>query len=77
VPSSHPRLKEGGRETWLRTLTKGTPGEMTKYLFNKMGWKFGTGKMPDGKTMFAINVRCLEGVDMTTLRPRPVDGRRS
>lgn len=69
------------------TLKKGTQGELTKYQFNKKVIdhlfcpqcgveSFGTGKMPDGKTMFAINVRCLEGVDMAALRPTPVDGRK-
>ncbi|MBM7117898.1 GFA family protein [Archangium primigenium] len=68
-------------------LTKGTLGEMTKYQFNKKvvdhlfcpdcGVEaFGTGQAPNGQTMFAINVRCLEGVDVTTLKPRPVDGRK-
>ena len=67
-------------------LKKGQQGELKKYQFNKKvidhlfcpdcGVEaFATGKTPDGQTMFAINVRCLEGVDLAALQPKPVDGR--
>lgn len=36
---------------------------------------FARGTGPDGKDMFAINVRCLDGVDIATLSPKPFDGR--
>jgi hypothetical protein len=36
---------------------------------------FARGVGPDGKEMIAINVRCLDGVDMTSLAPTPFDGR--
>jgi hypothetical protein len=36
---------------------------------------FARGKGKDGKDMFAINVRCLDGVDIAKLRPKPFDGR--
>jgi hypothetical protein len=36
---------------------------------------FARGKAPDGRDMFAINVRCLDGVDVATLTPKPFDGR--
>jgi hypothetical protein len=36
---------------------------------------FATGKGPGGVAMAGINVRCLEGVDLTTVRREPVDGR--
>lgn len=36
---------------------------------------FGRGAMPDGKEMFAINVRCLDGVDISALNLTPVDGK--
>jgi hypothetical protein len=36
---------------------------------------FARGRSKDGKEMFAINVRCLDGVDIAKLRPRPFDGR--
>ena len=35
---------------------------------------FGEGTDPSGKPMAAVNVRCLEGVDLSTLRIVPVDG---
>jgi hypothetical protein len=35
---------------------------------------FGEGADPSGKPMAAVNVRCLEGVDLATLRIVPVDG---
>ena len=36
---------------------------------------FARGKAPDGKDMFAVNVRCLDGVDVAALTPKPFDGR--
>jgi hypothetical protein len=36
---------------------------------------FGRGAGPDGKEMFAVNVRCLEGVDPNALEIKQVDGR--
>lgn len=36
---------------------------------------FGLGSGVDGKAMAAINIRCLEGVDPSTARRVPVDGR--
>jgi hypothetical protein len=36
---------------------------------------FARGKSKDGKDMFAINVRCLDGVDISKLNPKPFDGR--
>ena len=36
---------------------------------------FARGKTKDGKDVFAINVRCLDGVDIAKLDPKPVDGR--
>lgn len=59
---------------------------LKSYRFNKMhvdhqfctncGVRpFGQGKAPDGTTMFAINVRCLEGVDPKSLQITQVDGR--
>jgi len=56
------------------------------YLFNKhvihhvfcttCGIKpFARGSMPDGTPMVAVNVRCLEGVDLEALQVNKVDGR--
>lgn len=36
---------------------------------------FGRGADSEGNSMVAINVRCLEGVDLESIRPTPVDGR--
>jgi len=36
---------------------------------------FARGRAPDGKEMVAINVRCLEGVDVKSLPLTPIDGR--
>ena len=36
---------------------------------------FARGKAPDGKEMIAINVHCLEGVDVGSLSTVPLDGR--
>jgi hypothetical protein len=60
---------------------------LTDYRFNKhqvthqfcedCGIKsFARGKMPDGTEMVAINVRCLDDVDISALTPKQVDGRR-
>jgi len=36
---------------------------------------YALGAMPDGTKMAAINVRCLDGVDLAALKPTPFDGR--
>jgi hypothetical protein len=36
---------------------------------------FARGRGPDGAEMAAVNVRCLDDVDVATLHPKPVDGR--
>ena len=36
---------------------------------------FALGTMPDGKLITAVNVRCLEGFDLTAIKRVPVDGR--
>lgn len=36
---------------------------------------FGFGKDPAGKHTAAVNVRCLEGVEISTLKRMPYDGR--
>ena len=35
----------------------------------------GFGTAPDGKATAAVNIRCLEGVDLTSVKRVPVDGR--
>ena len=60
--------------------------ELTEYRFDKHvihhvfcrtcgveSFAHGTGS--DKQEMYAINVRCLDGVDISTLNPKPFDGR--
>lgn len=60
--------------------------ELAEYQFNKhviahqfcRTWgvePFARGKRPDGQEMVAVNVRCLDDVDIATLSPTPFDGR--
>lgn len=64
----------------------GSDADLTEYRFNKhvirhlfcpvcgiLSYAKGTG--PDGKAMVAINVRCLDGVDVKSLDITEVDGR--
>jgi hypothetical protein len=37
---------------------------------------FARGTMPDGTRMCAVNVRCLDDVDVSALKVTPVDGKR-
>lgn len=37
---------------------------------------FAVGIRPDGVRMVAINMRCVDGVDLSALKPKPVDGRK-
>lgn len=61
-------------------------GELTDYTFNKhhihhsfcktCGVRaFGHGATQDGGVMYAVNARCLDGVDPSTLNIKHVDGR--
>ena len=36
---------------------------------------FARGKAPDGNEMVAINLRCIDGVDLMKVPTRPYDGR--
>jgi hypothetical protein len=36
---------------------------------------FARGSMPDGRKMIAVNVRCLDDVDLSALTPKEVNGR--
>ncbi|MDG2522019.1 GFA family protein [Caulobacter segnis] len=36
---------------------------------------FARGRTPDGKTMIALNVRCLDGIEAKDLSPALVDGK--
>jgi len=60
--------------------------ELTEYRFNTRQiahsfcsvcgmQSFARAAAPDGTKMVAVNVRCLEGVDIESLKPTQVDGR--
>jgi hypothetical protein len=36
---------------------------------------FARGKSPDGSEMIAVNVRCLDDINIAALKPTPFDGR--
>ncbi len=36
---------------------------------------FARGRMPDGTAMVAVNLRCLDDIDLSSLNPTPFDGR--
>ena len=59
---------------------------LTEYRFNKKAiahlfcsicgvQSFGRGSGPDGKEVVALNARCLDGIDMSTLTIKHVDGK--
>ncbi|MBI3546192.1 MAG: GFA family protein [Gammaproteobacteria bacterium] len=63
-----------------------SPTELATYTFNKHVIQhhfcrhcgcapFGFGQDPSAQAMAAVNVRCLEGVELTTLKRIPFDGR--
>lgn len=67
------------------TLLSGAD-KVTEYRFNKKAiahqfcttcgvQSFAIGKTPDGNEMAAVNVRCLDDIDLEGLHPKPVDGR--
>ncbi|GAB3754788.1 GFA family protein [Lysobacter olei] len=69
------------------TLESGAD-RLTTYTFNKHVIQhqfcsvcgvqpFGLGSMPDGTQMAAINIRCLEDVDLDAVPRIPVNGRES
>ena len=62
-------------ETDMATYRFG-PGTIKHHFCPDCGCApFGEGKDGSGKTMAAINVRCLEDIDMSDLRVAPFDGR--
>lgn len=65
---------------------KTSVSEMSVYTFNKHAIKhyfcpvcgcapFGEGTGPDGSAMAAVNARCLEDIDLSTLTIKQVDGK--
>ena len=68
-------------------LTAGSEGTLSDYQFNKkvihdrfcpacVVESFARGVGPGGAEMVAINVRCLDGVDLHALKLTPFDGKR-
>lgn len=66
--------------------TAGSDGELTEYRFNTHRIRhlfcpvcgiasYGKGVGPNGKVMVAVNVRCLDGVDLGALEVTAFDGR--
>lgn len=60
--------------------------KLTEYLFNKHqiahrfcsvcgAQPFAYGEMPDGTKTAAINLRCIDGIDLSGLEPQKIDGR--
>lgn len=61
-------------------------GEMTDYQFNRQTvhhlfcktcgiLSFGRGSMPSGEPIVAINIRCLDDLDLATVPVTQIDGR--
>ncbi len=59
---------------------------LKEYLFNKQAIRhqscancgvevFARGKKPDGTEMVAVNVSCIDGIDLAQLKMTPIDGR--
>lgn len=69
-----------------RFTLKSGAGDLTEYTFNKHVihhkfcktcgiLSFADGKGPDGKDMVAVNVRCLDDVDLGSLKITEFDGK--
>lgn len=73
VPESTFRLKTGADNLTDYQFNK----KIIHHLFCKTCGvrSFARGKAPDGTPMIAINVRCLDDVDVSTLSPMPYDGK--
>jgi hypothetical protein len=73
VPPSRFTLRSGGEDLAEYQFNK----KIIHHLFCRACGvePFARGTMPDGSPAIAINVRCLEGVDLHALTPTPFDGR--
>ena len=67
-------------------ITHGKESDLTEYKFNKHlishlfcpvcgVQSYGRGKGMDGREMIALNVRCLDGVDLETVPVTKFDGK--
>lgn len=73
VPRTAFRLLEG--EDKLRTYTFNRHAIQHRFCEDCGTQAFAFGKMPDGSEMAAVNVRCLEGVDLDAFERVQVNGR--
>jgi hypothetical protein len=73
VPRDQLRLSTPERELGTYTFNKHV---IQHHFCTNCGCApFGFGVDPQGKATAAVNVRCLEGVELTTLARMPFDGR--
>jgi hypothetical protein len=73
VPATQFRLLSGEENLETYHFNKGRIDHLT---CKKCGVQpFGRGKKQDGTPTVAVNIRCLKGVDRSTLTITPVDGK--
>ncbi len=68
-------LKVLSGEENLSTYTFNTHTIQHRFCANCGTATFGEGKKPTGDVAAAINVRCLDGVELSDLKPMPFNGR--
>lgn len=73
IPPSQFALKSGGDDLVEYKFNK----HVISHLFCPICGvhSFARGTMPSGEPVVAVNVRCLDGVDIASLNPAAVDGR--
>ena len=80
--------KKGSLLTFVKADKFKVTGEdaQTEYLFNKHKihhlfcktcgvQSYARGNMPDGSPMVAINLRCVDGIDLATVKVKQFDGK--
>lgn len=73
VPREHFRVLTGAEN--LSTYTFGSGQVRHRFCATCGIHPFGEGADPSGKRIAAVNARCLEGVDLASLRVERFDGR--
>jgi hypothetical protein len=73
VPAGQFTLRSGDRDLLDHQFNK----KVIHHLFCRHCGieSFARGTTPEGGEMVALNVRCLDGVDLASVNPIPVDGR--
>lgn len=73
VPESQFKLLSGESDLTDYQFNK----KMIHHLFCKTCGilSFGRGSTPDGKKMVAVNLRCLDGIDLSKIKIQEIDGR--